>query len=265
MSTFQTLLAVVTLIFALCIVVQAVQELIKSALNTKATTMEASLVTFMGNHLTLQQIKDALQTRGLDVTALEHFDKDDFRHLLDGVDFSKQPLAGIVADSAATLAQKKDNIAAAYEGLRASFQRAYAAKNKTIAVFISLSAVLALNANVLMMYEELATDQAMTQAIAGQATTIITSQQTASAGGGSLESSYQSTRKTISDIVAKYPPIVRDSAYKTDFSERLPTAIAGLLLMAFLVSLGAPFWNDVLKGMTGVNDVLNTNMKRSST
>jgi hypothetical protein len=36
-----------------------------------------------------------------------------------------------------------------------------------------------------------------------------------------------------------------------------------LFLMGLLVSLGAPFWNDVLKGMMGVNNALNTNGKKA--
>jgi hypothetical protein len=34
--------------------------------------------------------------------------------------------------------------------------------------------------------------------------------------------------------------------------------------MGVLVSLGAPFWNDVLKGATGVNNALNSGGKKTS-
>ena len=40
--------------------------------------------------------------------------------------------------------------------------------------------------------------------------------------------------------------------------------VAGLLLMWVMVSLGALFWNDVLKGMMGVNNALNTNGKKTT-
>jgi hypothetical protein len=262
MSTFQILLAMVILILALCVIVQAAQEMAKSVLNTKADTMAKTIVSFMGNHLTLPQVQTALQTRGLDVTALEHFSKEDFRHLLDGIDFAAQPLQGIVTVTGATLEQKKDNIAAAYEDFRASFQKAYTSRNKTFSVVLSFIVVLALNANVIMLYQELAADQVLTQAIAGKASTLVNSNQAGAPDAGSFQSTYRTSRKTIGDVVAKYPPIVRDAAYKTDFSERLPSAIIGLLLMGLLVSLGAPFWNDVLKGMTGVNNALNTNTRQ---
>ena len=261
MNTFQTLLALVVLIFAMCVVVQAAQELLKSLLNTKADTMEQTVTQFMGSHLTLPQVQTALRARGLDITALEHFNKEDFRHLLDAIDFENQQLQGIVANAAATLEQKKDNMAAAYEAARVSFQKAYTTRNKQFAILISFVLVFALNANVIKVYQELSADQFLTQGIVGKASAPFNSSQSGEIGSASLESTYQQTRQTIGDLVAKYPPIVRTAAYKTDF-DHLASAIIGLLLMGFLVSLGAPFWNDVLKGMTGVNNALNTNVKQ---
>src|SRR5580658_5644018 len=107
MTTFQTLLALVVFIFALSVIVQAVQEVIKSLANTKANTMAQMVVKFMGTHLTLAQVQGALEKRGLDITALENFNKDDFRSLLDGIEFLDPQLQGIVANADATLDQKK--------------------------------------------------------------------------------------------------------------------------------------------------------------
>lgn len=98
MATFQTLLAVVVLIFALSVLVQAVQEVVKSALNTKADVMAKIMTKFIGDLLTVPQVEGALKVRGLDLTALENFNKDDFRHLLNGIDFSNQALQGVIAE-----------------------------------------------------------------------------------------------------------------------------------------------------------------------
>ena len=76
MGELQTLLALVVLIYVLCVIVQAVQEIIKSALSTKAKTMAATITQFMGAHLDLSQVEGALRQRGLDITALERFKKD---------------------------------------------------------------------------------------------------------------------------------------------------------------------------------------------
>jgi hypothetical protein len=138
MSTLQTLMALVVLIFVLSVIVQAVQEFLKSLLKTKADTMKKTIQQFMGAHLTLPQVEGALKERGLDITALEHFNKDDFRHLLDGIDFLEPQLGGIVCSAAATFEQKKDNIAAAYEAARASVQKTYTTRNKIFALVISV-------------------------------------------------------------------------------------------------------------------------------
>lgn len=258
MSTLQTLTALVVLIFVLSVIVQAIQEFLKSLLNTKADTMQTTMVKFMGDHLTLDQIQGALNVRGLDITALEHFNKDDFRHLLDGIEGLEPKLKEVVADQTASLNQMKDNVASAYEGARASFQKAYAAKNKMFALILSFGVVLALNANLLMLYQKLAEDQVLSQAIVTKVSTIANPTQSAT----TPDVAYEQGRKTISDALGKYPPLVRDSEYGSDFRERPFIAFAGLLLMGLLVSLGAPFWNDVLKGATGVNNALNTGGKK---
>src|SRR5260370_995691 len=84
MSTFQTMISLVLLIFVLSVMVQAIQEVLKAFLNTKSAVLKQIVTEFMGQHLSLQQVEGALTARGLNVTALEHFDKQDFRQLLEG-------------------------------------------------------------------------------------------------------------------------------------------------------------------------------------
>jgi hypothetical protein len=269
MSTFQALLALVVLIFVLSVIVQAIQEAVKSLANTKANTMAQMIEKFMGAHLTLSQVQGALQKRGLDLTALENFSQADFRHLLDGIEFLDPQLQGIVANANATLDQKKDNIAAAYEAARASFQKAYTAKNKWFALGISFVVVLTLNASLISLYEILSVDQSMSQAIAGTASTISSANQGGQNGGAAAQqdiaTSYNNSRKAITGDLQKYPILLRTSEYPNDFgSGNWPKEIIGLLLMGILVSLGAPFWNDILKSMMGINNALSTSGKQTS-
>lgn len=269
MSMFQTLMALVVLIFVLSVIVQAVQEVLKSLANTKANTMAETLEKFMGNHLPLPQVQAALQTRGLDIAALEYFNKDDFRHLLDGIQLAEPQVQGIVASANATIEQAKDNIAGAYEAARATFQQSYASKNKKWVVGLSFVVVLVLNASLIPIYETLAANQNLSQAISGTASTIVNTQKsTPSAGGASqpasLEDVYEANRKTITEDLQKYPILLRTGQYPGDFRREALNEVVGLLVMGILVSLGAPFWNDILKGMMGVNTVLNTNGKRAS-
>lgn len=255
MNLFQTLMALVVLIFVLSVIVQAAQEGLKSVLGMKAGTMAEAVKKFMGDHLTLQQVEGALQVRGLDLTALDHFNKDDFRQLLNGIQLAAPQVQGVVAASNATIDDAKNNIAAAYDGLRAAFQKTYTRKNKTFAVIISFVVVLVLNASLVKIYETLAADQALSQKIAGTAANVTS----ASNSGQDLSGVYDQVRAELKT----YPILLRTGRYEDDFKEGVLDEIAGLVLMGLLVSLGAPFWNDVLKGMTGVNNVLNMNKKTS--
>lgn len=268
MSTFQTLLATVALIYVLCVIVQGVQEVIKSLLDTKARTMAETINKFMGGHLTLAQVKDALETRGLDIADLEHFNKDDFRKLLDGIELLDSQAKGIVASTTATLDQVKDNMAASYEAARISFQKSYTAKNKRWVIALSFLAVLVLNASVIRIYEILAASQNLSQAIAGTASAIASADSStkvtaATPQGSSPADVYQRNRDAITKDLQKYPVLLRTKYYSEDFQNETFNEIAGLLLMGILVSLGAPFWNDVLKGMMGVNNALNAGGKKT--
>ena len=51
MGTLQTLLALVVLIYILCVVVQFMQEGVKALLNTKGETMRKVIQNFMGDKL----------------------------------------------------------------------------------------------------------------------------------------------------------------------------------------------------------------------
>src|SRR5208283_4046468 len=172
MGTFQTIVSLVLLIFVLSVIVQAIQEYIKGVLNTKAGVMEDTVEQFMGNHLTLPQVRNALTLRGLDLTALENINKEDFRHLLNGIQLEDAQLKGVVALAQATVEQIKDNIAASYEAARASFQQAYTKKNKLFVIILSLLVVALLNANLIMLYEQVSSDQAAQQAIVGKAAAV---------------------------------------------------------------------------------------------
>jgi hypothetical protein len=268
MGTFQTLLALVVLIFVLSVIVQSVQEVLKSLLDTKAKTKSETIDKFMGNFLTLPQVKGALDQRGLDITALEQFNKEDFRHLLDGIELAAPQLQGIVASAAATLDQIKDNIAGAFEAARVTFQKSYTTKNKKWVIALSFLVVLGLNASLITIYETLAADQNLTQAISGTASSIVNAEKSAQNTASSSQTPnaaeiYDKNRKTITEDLQKYPILLRTSKYPEDLMREPLGEIAGLLLMGLLVSMGAPFWNDVLKGMMGVNNALNTNGKKT--
>jgi len=277
MSTLQSVTAVIALIFALSVIVQAIQEFIKDFLQTKPKAMMQALNEFMGDMLNSADVQNALKVRGLDVTAVENFSTSDFRSLLDAIPFDQQKVQKLVQGGQASLDKIKDNIAGAYQGALARFQKIYERKNKQIAALLSVVLVLILNANVIFLYESISADPAMQQAIMSKVQTIVSDDATAkakanakagtsddpSAQATALKESYQATRDQIATVLNTDTMLVRTNLYPDDFSSHWLKTIVGLLLMGGLVSLGAPFWNDVLKGAAGVNNGFSGNGKKS--
>jgi hypothetical protein len=267
MSTFQTLISLVLLIYVLSVVVQAIQEFVKSVLSTKAAVMEETINKFMKDSVELPQVQDALKRRGLNITALESFNKEDFRHLLDGIEFQGEKLKGIVVTAGAGLDKIKDNIAASYEAFRTAFQQAYTKRNKIFVLVISVLIVVLLNANVVVLFDQISADQAVQQVLVSKAALPRADQLAKNANDQSaadLVAAVQSTRDAVRKDLQDYPILLRTGKFKDDYKHHPYAQIPGLLIMAFLVSFGAPFWNDVLKGMTGINNALNTNGRKLS-
>lgn len=263
MNILQTLLALVVLIYVLCVIVQFLQEGVKAVLGTKAKTMEKVIGNFMGTSiLTPEQVKSALKNRGFETLAvLEQFNKEDFRSLLDTIPFTSDQIKQvpqILGAADASINQFKDHAEASYDAALAKFQRLYAANNKKWVIGISFAVVLALNASAVKMYEILAIDPAVEQAIAATASSVGQSNQ----GGGAQMLDPEKTRQAITRELHDYPILLRTMEYPTDVKNAANDF--GLVLMGLLVSLGAPFWNDVLKGMTGVNNALNTGGQKTS-
>jgi len=273
MNTLQSLTVVIATIFALSVIVQATQEFIKDFLQTKPRAMMQALSEFMGDMLNAADVKQALSVRGLDVTALESFSPSDFRDLLDAIPFNQQQLQTVqrlVHGDQVSLDKIKDNIAGAYQGALARFQKIYQSKNKRIAALLSLILVLLLNANVIFLYESISADPATQQAIMSKVQTIVLADTKANASSveaeaqtRALKESYQATRDQIAAVLNTDAMLVRTKLYPDDFSGHWLKTIFGLSLMGALVSLGAPFWNDILKGATGINSAFNGNGKKS--
>ncbi len=270
MSTLQTLLAVAVLIYVLCVIVQGIQEIVKSLLNTKAKIMSATINRFMCDHLTLDQVCDALKKRGMDITDLERFSKSDFRHLLDGIELAEPQVKGLLAPSVVQAAgsaqemidQAKDHIAGVYDAARLQFQKSYTSQNKKWVIALSFLVVVVMNSNIIMLYNEVSADQIMSQAIAGKADNAVPKTclpSRANVPQSELATTYSANRDCIKVALQSYPVLARWSAeqWKEDWNESKFQTIFGLLVMGILVSLGAPFWNDILKGVTGFNNTLN--------
>jgi hypothetical protein len=254
MNAFQSMISMVLLIFVLSVVVQAIQEVLKELLNTKANVMGQVMDQFMGQHLPLDQIKTALSRRGLQITALEHFDSEAFRHLLDGMNFQNPQLQTLLPSGQQTLDRFKENIASSYEAARAMFQAVYTRRNKQFVLVTTFLVVILLNANIISLYNQISVDSIVQQTLLGQAQRIKPPEESQQ---GDLKIVYNKSREQISSALEQYPILLRTSKFKDDFAHPVRAAL-GLLVMGSLVSLGAPFWNDVLKSITGINNALGT-------
>jgi hypothetical protein len=267
MSEFQTLLSLVLLIYILSVFVQAIQELIKKILGTKAAVMRQALERFMGKALSRSDVENALNLRGLNITALENLNKQDFRHLRDGIDFQPAQVQAIVKKAGATIDNLRDNIAGSYEGFRADFQQAYTRRNKIFVLILSFIVVIALNSNLIVLYKLISTDQAARQALVSRTSlppAVPSASGTASQSAADLLAAVENTRTAIAQDLQQYPILLRTGKLPSEHAEHPWVQVFGLVLMGLLVSLGAPFWNDILKGMTGVNNALNTSGGKAS-
>lgn len=259
MSTFQTLTALTVLIYALCVIVQILQEGVKWWFDTKATEMGKVIQKFMGETLLKpDQVKVELAKLGFktgdigDLAALENFSEADFRTVMDAIitDSDRPEIRKVLGDAKATVEQFKQRAEAGYDAAMAKFQRSYTKKNKQWVIGLSFLVVLALNASVVRIYDILAADQAVTQKLAATASNVGQSNQ------GAVAQDFGQTRDLVKKELDTYPILVRTLEYPKDISHW--DRDLGLIIMGFLVSLGAPFWNDVLKGTNGLNNVFNT-------
>jgi hypothetical protein len=139
-------------------------------------------------------------------------------------------------------------MAASYEAARAAFQAAYTRKNKIFVLVTSFIVVLVLNANIIFLYEQISADSVTQQTLAGRAQKT----ELPAPAQGDLKVVYAKDHEQISSALDQYPILMRTFSYKEDF-KRPWTTLFGLLVMGALVSLGAPFWNDVLKSLANSN------------
>jgi hypothetical protein len=253
MNTLETMISIVLLIYVLSVIVQAIQEVVKAMLGTKAEVMKLIIMQFMGEHLRLDQVMGALAARGLKIADLENFNVEAFRQLLDGIKFDDQQLKGLVDKAQATSEEIKAHIASSYEAARVAFQTAYTKRIKIFVLVTSFIVVIVLNANIISLYDQISADSVVQQTLAAQVQNI----ELPKSPTGDLQSVYKNSREQISSVLEQYPILMRSAEYKQDFTHPFK-AVLGLLVMGILVSLGAPFWNDALKSLAAANNTLGT-------
>ena len=179
-----------------------------------------------------------------------------------------------------------------FDSVMQSFEERYTRSMKTAAVVISFLVVLFLNANFFTVYESISTSDAKRELILQSRQQVVEAlargaQAAAPAGADqaardaqtqqTVKSWFDASRKEIDEhadyfIGYGFKPVTLEQARAWLVSwwtgspwanlRRDLWALLGMLLMALLLSVGAPFWQDFLESLFGVKNVLR---KRSGT
>lgn len=161
-----------------------------------------------------------------------------------------------------------------YDTVMHSFDERYSRGMRTASFVIGLTVSIVLNANVLSIYDRLATNDVVRDQVVASAAAVqkryreqITTEQVA-AETATNPTQKQKANENLSSLRAKLEDELQEntSMYDSfgfepfDYTDFVPGrrmhAITGWILMALLLSLGAPFWHDTLESLFGVKNLL---------
>jgi hypothetical protein len=147
------------------------------------------------------------------------------------------------------LRERVDAIDSWYDTVMLGFEERYSRHMRTWAFLISIALVVVLNADVFQVYRRLATSDLSQQRVLAQYDVI--------------KRQYENTRdsqtmkadldRAFNEATASYPALGVQPLDFTGFTGWTPV---GWLVMAALLSLGAPFWHDTLESLFGLKNFL---------
>ncbi|MCX6142366.1 MAG: hypothetical protein NTZ35_04025, partial [Ignavibacteriales bacterium] len=196
---------------------------------------------------------------------LEHLDATELKKIVASIDWTRIPQAGAVADR---LEQLNKDIDDYFALAKRAFRDMYVRRMKVWSYLTSLAVVIALNANLFFIYQQFTSnaplrDAAVSWAEKRVATPIDTTKPSASATDKETLESMKANVNSMREILTS------DGFQVIGWNSKafVPTCakgwiwnwlgnVVGWFVMALLVSLGAPFWYDLLKTLMGVKDTL---------
>jgi hypothetical protein len=146
-----------------------------------------------------------------------------------------------------------------YDTVMLGFRERYERHMRTWGFILSLAVTILLNADVFQVYQRIATDEVSKQRVLAEGTAI---QQRylgriEQARAANQDATVQSLSKQLDDeldeVTLSYPAL---GIQPFDYSDVTPWSLLGWLLMASLLSLGAPFWHDTLESLFGLKTFL---------
>jgi hypothetical protein len=167
----------------------------------------------------------------------------------------------------ARLRERIDAIEAWYDPIMQGFEERYARHMKTWAFIIAAVITVLVDANLPRLYKRMATDEVSKQRVMAEAQTVQQRyvDQIAKAREDNNQPLLHELTSRLNDeldeATASYPALglelldIEAFWNRTTALEKLKI-VMGWLLMSFLLSLGAPFWHDILQSLFGLKNFL---------
>jgi len=169
-----------------------------------------------------------------------------------------------ITEVVARLRERVDAIESWYDTVMQGFEERYARHMRTWAFILSLIVAVVLNADLAQIYKRMATDKVSQDLVVAQVQAFQQQQQQQQAAMGKEQTLQEMTEQLndeLDNALANYPALGLEPLDWPDWwadttaGEKAKSAI-GWLLMAFLLSLGAPFWHDTLESLFGLKNMI---------
>lgn len=162
-----------------------------------------------------------------------------------------------LTDAVARLRERIDALESWYDTVMQGFEERYARHMRSLAFCISLAVVIITNADVIHLYKRLATDDVSKQRILAQSEQIQKQYGALITAPNTPPEKVQDLRDEmnaqIDQLTLTYPALGLEPLNYNGFRWYTPI---GWLIMALLLSLGAPFWQDTLESLFALKNLL---------
>jgi hypothetical protein len=287
-ESLDSLIATAAVILGLSLIVQAIQQIVKQTLDLKSTYMRAQLLALFGKNKPVSRLRANLLpitriAKGAGPSAerivsqledsLGSLGFPDL-HLLEGLDATKvndilRALPAASDKDAAVRGSVGDAITQVdrwFEISKKAFQEHYERRMKYWAFGLSAAVVIAMNADIFGIVQDFNTSRAMREAAVAAAPGLLETAQAQASAGGVLasdkerEAAIRQRAKVVEGLVTtKAFSIMRWNRTSGEEAGSSWGSLAaagktglGWLVMTLLVSLGAPFWYDLLNAVMGL-------------
>jgi hypothetical protein len=289
-ESLDSLIATAVVILGLSLIVQALQQIIKQTLDLKSTYMRAELLALFGNVKSgsrfwanvlpikrLVTVADGLPKQIVDKLEenLRSFGFADL-HLLEDVDAKRMKeivlaLPGLDKDPGikAGVADALVQIDNWFDIAKKAFQEHYERRMRYWAFGLSAIVVVAMNANIFGIAKDFGTNRGMRDGVVAAAPRLVEIAEAQKPADGSKPLTDEQRRAVIGERVTEIQKLAAAGTFQIlrwntpsgdtlasfkDFSAAAGANWLGWLVMTLLVSLGAPFWYDILKTVMGMKE-----------